>query len=137
MKELNDNELEKLIDKTMKMAVLESPTEDFTSSVMSKVENISLNKSISYEPLISKKTWIFICVTVSALYGYVGLQVAPSAWFEAIDFSILYQNKIIETLTSIEISKTTFYAVTLSALLLLIQIPILKYYFDKRISVQS
>jgi hypothetical protein len=135
MKEHKDQELEKLIDKAIKMSTLEIPSADFTSMVMSRVENISTNKATVYKPLISKGTWIIISLGILAFYIYLVLQSSPSGWINYFNFNFLYHYKLIDIFSSIEISKITFYGVLFSSLMLLFQVIILKYYFNKRLGV--
>lgn len=129
MKNHNDIHPDELLDITMKMSSLESPSRDFTDSVMSYIENIPVSSVTVYKPLISKWVWIFVGLIVFLFYGYMAFQATAINY---IDFSIIYDNKLVDVISSIEISKATAYGLLLSALMLLIQISLLKY-FKKRL----
>lgn len=135
MKEREDKHIEKLIDKVMKHSPLETTSVDFASMVMSKVEAIKTNATTTYEPLISKRRW-FLIVTVSIGFVFYLIWLdkpEASGWFDAVDFNFLNTNKFSEIFNGIQLSKTTNVSILMFAVMLLIQIPLLKHYFDKRV----
>ena len=129
MKE-SDEYYENLVDKVMAESGLQKPSADFTSKIMSQVLAIEKNKSIVYKPLISKPVWFVIFGCLIAFIGYVVF-----AWNKATDYdlmSTLYYSKIDNLVPVFQFSKSTSYAVFIVVLMLLIQIPLLKNYYDKR-----
>lgn len=64
----NTDPLKKLIDKSF----LEQPSDHFTASVMSKLGIALTPAVIRYEPVISRKGWLFIAL-ISALFFYLAL----------------------------------------------------------------
>ena len=124
-----DKHIEKLVDKMLKNQALESPSFDFTSKLMSKVTTSQSNSITTYKPLISGKTILTIAGILLALIGYSffydGTQ--TSKWIPHIDF-VPFNN-----LTALyEFSTVTTYSVVLTAIMLFIQIPILKNYYNNK-----
>lgn len=138
MKESENKYVDNLSKKIIKEAAVESPSFNFTDTVMSQIETLSVRSSVTaYKPLISIKGWLVIAIVFIALLiimimtseGYsLGL-------LNKINFSIISNNKMTEALSNIKISKTLTYTIALFGLMLSIQIPWLKHYFDKRFEV--
>ena len=137
MKEQADKNIERLVDKIMNDASVETPSFNFTESVMSQVNALQNSDITVYKPLISKTTWMFIVFGFLALIGYFifGAETEGTSWFSAIDFSVLSNNRLLEAIPSFELPKTVLYAVVLFAFMLCIQIPVLKNHFDKRFEI--
>jgi len=125
----NDKRLEKFVDKLMADAPLEQPSLDFTAQVMSKVEALSTSKAIQYKPLIPKYMWWLIGAVCLGVVAYVYLT-NPEYNFSV--YETLGINPIEFKGVDITFPKTTMYAVALLAVMLLIQIPVLKHYVNKR-----
>jgi hypothetical protein len=104
---------------------------------MSQVEGIKLSSFTTYQPLISKRSWIVVFVSVLMSIGYVFWFSTPetSGWFSTLDFGIFNIDKITNLMSNIHLSKTVSYSIVFLAFMLLVQIPILKNYFDKRLSL--
>ena len=66
MKDNVDNQINKLIDKSIKKASLETPSLGFTNSVMAQVNALKQSTVTTYRPLISKPAW-FVIFTVALL----------------------------------------------------------------------
>lgn len=137
MKDNIDNQIEKLVDKTMKHSNLESPSLGFTNAVMTQVNAMQKSTVTTYQPLISKPIWIvlFIIALAVVLYIIFGTTTNDSNWLSFIDLNMLTDNKLNTALTGFKVSKIVMYSVVLFGLMLFIQIPILKNYFDKRLVV--
>ncbi|MBF7092653.1 hypothetical protein IUY40_14040 [Flavobacterium sp. ALJ2] len=130
MKE-SDKYYENLVDKVMVESTLQKPSADFTSKIMSQVFIIEKNKRIVYKPLISKPVWIVIFGSLIAFVGYVifaGNQVTDYD----LKGSALYYSKMDNLIPVFQFSKSTSYAVLIVVLMVLIQIPLLKNYYDKK-----
>ena len=115
----------------------ESPSIDFTSNLMDKINEFqAVKEKITYKPLISKKGWFCILATVitavlisvkSSKDELFTLPEMNFSFIEKINFSGLFEN--------IQVSNSTLYlAITFSALVF-IQIFYLKGVFEKRINM--
>jgi hypothetical protein len=128
--EANNKNIEAIIDKLMSADSLEQPSLDFTDKVMSKVNAISNSSVTMYKPLIPKSVWFVIVGAFIALVGYIYLNepTTNSTWLDGLEISNPLEN------VSFNFSTTFMYAVVLLAIMLSIQVPFLKYYFNKRMS---
>ena len=134
MKEQADTSVENLVDKMMTSSTLESPSADFTSQILSKIEVLQQSKATVYQPLISKRVWALIVVVCVAFLVYVFYtsSTESSNWFTTIDFSKFTNNRVSESFSDYTFSKTMMYAIILLSVMVFIQIPLLKNYFEKR-----
>lgn len=132
--EKDEKRIEAFVDKLMANDTLEQPTLDFTDNVMSKVESISNSIATVYKPLIPKSVWFVIIASFVALVGYIYLKepVTSSGWLDRFNLS----NTAINPLENVafNFSKTLMYAVVLLAIMVSIQVPLLKHYFNKRMA---
>ncbi|GAA4816565.1 hypothetical protein [Litoribaculum gwangyangense] len=136
MNENANKYLDDLSKKVMAHGKVESPSFNFTDAVMSKIETLSKNQATIYKPLISKRMWFLILVGFLALFSYglfSGNNEESIGWLNKIDFSILSNNNISNTLSSFKFSKTLMYALVFFGSMICLQIPILKHYFNKRL----
>lgn len=132
MEKNNDKNIDELLKKSIQQLTLDSPSIDFTSSVMKKVEKLQKSKSIVYKPLISKPFWFLIigCILTILVYSFLSIdQNQPSI----INFNGLFEQVPSISIPEISISKTMKNSILVIGLLFLIQIPLLKHYFNKRI----
>ncbi len=127
MKSNEDKNIEKLIEKMMKATTAETPSFDFTSSVMSEVLAIQKKKSISYKPVISKKAWYIIFASMLALFAYLALTIKTASSGINIDLS-----KFLKPFPGLQISSVTANVLLMAILMLFIQMVLLKSYFNKR-----
>lgn len=137
---MNDNidkHIEKLVDKTMKKTSLESPSFDFTNTVMAQVNALERSTVTTYKPLISKPMWfvIFAVGLMIVMYILFGMTSTESGLLNSMDLSVLTDNRYSNALSGFKVSKTVMYGVVLFGIMLFVQVPILKHYFDKRIAV--
>ena len=130
-----NKKLEDFVNQIMSNDELEAPSSSFTDAILNRVESVSNSKITVYKPLISKQVWFLIISCFIGLAGYVYLKepVSNSKTLETIDFSKISFNPF--EYTDIVISGTTLYAVLFLAIMLCVQIPVLKYYFNKRLSI--
>ncbi len=137
MNEKVDKQIEKLVERSMKTQSLESPSSNFTSMVMGQVLAIKQSKVTIYKPLISKPMWFAIFVVALLVVSYIifGMNNSESTWLNFLDSSVLTDNRLSNTLSGFKVSKTVMYSVVLFGIMLFIQVPILKSYFDKRLVV--
>jgi hypothetical protein len=137
MSEKVDKQIEKLVEKAMTKSALESPSSNFTAMVMKQVYASYKSEVTVYKPLISKPMWFAIAVVTILLVSYIifGLNTAETGWLNFIDLSILTDNKLSNSLSEFKVSKTVLYSVVMFSIMLFIQVPILKNYFNKRLAV--
>jgi hypothetical protein len=128
MKE-SDKNIENLIDKMMAENTLESPSIDFTSKIMAQVLVAEKSKIKAYKPLISKSAWIFIGAALIALTIYASLF---SGTENNLEIGKVYSDKAAVFFSGIHFSKNILYAILVVPFMILIQIGLLKNYFDKR-----
>ncbi|CAD0005657.1 hypothetical protein [Flavobacterium chungangense] len=131
MKE-NDKEIENLIEKMMAENTLESPSADFTSNLMSHILVAEKAKIKPYKPLISISTWIFIGIALAVLVLY---NIFFAGAENNIEIGKSYTDKISATVSGIHISKTTLYAILIVPFMILVQVGVLKNYFNKKYQV--
>ena len=128
MKE-SDKNIENLIDKMMAENTLETPSFDFTSKIMAQVLVAEKAKIKPYKPLISISTWIFIGAALALLIAY---NVFFAGAQNNLEIGKSYADKISEIVSGIHISKTLLYAILIVSFMILIQVGVLKNYFDKK-----
>ncbi|WET00518.1 hypothetical protein [Flavobacterium sp. YJ01] len=128
MKE-EDKNIENLIEKMMADDTLQSPSADFTSNLMSQILVAEKAKIKPYKPLISISTWIFIGVALAFLIAY---NVFFAGTQSNLEIGKSYTDKISAVVSGIHISKTLLYAILIVPFMVLIQIGVLKNYFDKK-----
>jgi hypothetical protein len=131
--EKDDKKIEAFIDKLMSADSLEQPSLDFTDNVMSKVEAIFNSTATVYKPLISKPVWILIITGFIALVGYIVFNEPSSSSGLLERFDLSNVSNPLENI-SFNFSKTLMYAMVLMAVMFSVQIPILKHYFNNRMS---
>ena len=129
MKE-NDKNVAEFIEKVMKDASLETPSFDFTSKIMAQVAVVEKAKIKEYKPLISKPAWFGIFGILIAIIGY-----SIFGNIEKTKIEIDFASRLSNLVPKIHFSDVTTYSVLIVTFMVLIQIPILKNYFDKRFEV--
>ena len=137
MKNNIDTHLDRLTKKVMKETSLESPSLTFTDSIMSQVETLASRDVTVYKPLISKSVGTLITIGIIALISYLffmNSSIQTEALF-TLNFEALFNNRFTTVLSNIKLSETLMYAVISLGIMLFIQIPLLKNYFDKRLAV--
>ncbi|MFV0571451.1 MAG: hypothetical protein ACK5M1_03340 [Xanthomarina gelatinilytica] len=136
MKERENKQLEKLVEDVMKQSALESPSYNFTANVMQHITAGSKSTTTVYKPLISKTGWIVLalCVLTVMIYMLLSGDSQNRGWFHSVDFSMLSSIKMPILVSGLNVSHTTLYALLFLGIMVCVQIPILKNYFDKRLS---
>ena len=120
-----------LAKKVYKSTSIESPSLDFTSKVMAKLEG---QTSTAFQPLISKKGWFGIAAVIIGVitFSFFG-NVQGLSFLENVDLSILSNNKVSDTLSSIQLSQTLVYCVAIFGAAWLFYVPLMKNMVDKRL----
>lgn len=137
MKENENKYIDNLIEDVMKQTALETPSFNFTANVMQQITADSKSTATVYKPLISRTGWFTIAASVLALIGFIVLtgDAQNSNWFNTFDLNILSNIKLPNPFSGIEFSHTTLYALLFFGIMVCIQIPLLKNYFDKRLNL--
>ncbi|WP_117884460.1 hypothetical protein [Aureibaculum luteum] len=132
MRTEENKNIETLVDKLMQDDALTTTSMQFTNSIMAQVEQLDLQKAFEYKPLISKKVWLLISfLTVSALVYIARYEnLTQSKWLNYFEFDFS-----LNFLPNMHFSNTTLYATIIVSILFLIQIIVLKNYFNKRLNI--
>ncbi|MEZ4793185.1 MAG: hypothetical protein R2783_06905 [Gelidibacter sp.] len=132
MEENVNKHIENLVGKAMRQSALETTSFDFTANIMAQVDDVKQKVATTYQPLISKRIWSLIFIGFIAFIAYMVFISKPEAsgWFKNVD---LNAERVSKVLSGIQTPRIAAYGVGLLALMLLVQIPLLKNYFDKRI----
>lgn len=135
MEDNENKELDAFISKIVKEVGVEKPAENFTLSILSKIELIAKKNSLQYTPIISKSTWVGIAFLVITVFVYVIL--TKSAMETAGWLNILNLNKLAAFNASLKmpelfISNIYVYACIGLAFFVAIQVLLLKRHFEKR-----
>jgi len=132
--EKDDKRIEDLINKLMSADSLDKAPLDFTDKVMAKVEALSNSAVTAYKPLIPKYIWWLLAAGFAILIGNIlfkspsdGVSLTERYNLPDVSFN-LFEN------ISLDFSNTLMYAFVLLAIMVSIQIPILKQYFNNRLS---
>lgn len=135
MNENADKYLDELSQKLMNKSSVEQPSLDFTQKVMSQIEDVKISSVTTYVPLISKRIWfviVILLVAISSYLAFFGTFNNDNTWISQLRFDRLSEYSIPNPMANVEFSQTLFYAFLLFAIMMCVQIPILKHYFDKR-----
>lgn len=129
MKENANKHIDQFVDKVMKTSKLETPSFDFTAKVMSQITETSRSTVTVYKPLISKTAWVILLLLTAGMvwFSIFSKNTTTLGWIDQLDFS-----KVSNVFSGIKISQTTMYSLLMFGVMLFIQIPLLKHYFNKR-----
>ena len=132
--ENEDKKIENLVNKLLANDSLEKAPANFTDAVMSKLQFASESKPIVYNPLIPKYVWWllglgFIALVINIVLNKSSDSSSLSERYNLPELSFDLLNKL-----SMDVSNILMYATVLLALMVAIQIPILKQYFNNRLS---
>jgi len=132
--EKDEKKIEALIDQLMSEDILEQTSFNFTDSVMSIVEAVSNSTVAVYKPLISKPVWFIILGSFVALVAYIYLKepITNNGWFNSFEWSNISLNPFAKL--SFNVSTTLIYAFAFLAIMVGVQVPLLKHYFNKRMA---
>lgn len=135
MQENVDKHLEKLTRKVMSTSTLESPSFEFKSNVMAKIEATRVSSATRYTPLISTRVWIFIGIALVAILLYIvfGDVTVTAGWLSQIGIERFFNYEFSSPISNLNVPTTLLYAVVFFGVMLTIQIPLLKRYFNQRL----
>lgn len=145
MNENADKHLDNLSRKVIGELAVESPSFDFTKSVMSQINALSSSSVTTYVPLISKTVWALIALVFVGIVGFVNFGASDtsttlsttekSSWLDRLILERLPGYEFVNPLANLDLSQTTVYGIVLFAFMICIQVPLLKHYFNKRYEI--
>ncbi|TCI90650.1 hypothetical protein [Tenacibaculum sp. M341] len=128
------DELDSFAKKYMNDIESEIPSMDFTKNIMTTIEATETSKVFKTEPLISKKVWLLLVVTLIASIFYVYKKSSTQLInLPKIEWDLFSKIKIFNAFKNIEVSNVTLYACFFFTLLIFVQISFLKNRFEKRL----
>lgn len=132
--EHDDDKFEVIFDRLMREEPLESPSFDFTDKVMDKVYALESESSIVYQPPISKRAWFIIGTCFAAFFAYVLINGSAEGnqWFDNFDVSNI--KWLVFEDFEFQFSKILSHALISLALMVGIQVTVLKSYFNNRMT---
>jgi hypothetical protein len=132
MENNTDKNIEKLVERMLQEVEPDKPSIDFTTKVMADALALNKNRSMVYEPLLSRRTWIliFLGIITVFIYSYITIGATPSGF--NLNFTVFNLDRLEKILPSVQISSVTGNVILFAALMVLIQILFLKKYLDKR-----
>ena len=133
MKNKEDKNVENLVDRMMKETFLETPSIDFTATVMSEVLATDKGKSISYKPVISNRTWFIIFAAIGGLITWLilnGYTENETATYFGLSF--IKAGKILNLFSGFQLSVITTDIILLAMAMMFIQILFLNSYLNKK-----
>ena len=129
----NSHELDAFAKKYVKEIHTESPSADFTASLMGKIV-VEHQKSIfRSKALISKKGWLVIFgLVLAAIFIPFKKSEERLLNLPRIDFSFLDKIQMPNLFENFSVSNTVTYAICFFGLMFMAQVIFLKNYFEKR-----
>lgn len=129
----HDNEkLDAMLERLMRDEALESPSVNFTDKVMDKVYGIEASTVTVYKPLISIRVWLLIALSFVVLVAFVMLNngSTDNQWLSSLELPrpefTLFDN------INFQMSGTFKYAVLFLAVMIGVQMTVIKSYFGRR-----
>ncbi|WP_339716224.1 hypothetical protein [uncultured Kriegella sp.] len=131
-----DKELDGFVGRLLRETPMESPSLNFTSKIMARVETVTPNELFIYRPLISKHVWGGIALVLFigcllAIFGNFEMEY-PLLSFMGIDRPNF---DLFTNLSLFSMPNTLIYGVLGFSFFACIQIVLIKYQFDKRFMV--
>ena len=127
-------EFDAFAKKYVKEILQESPSSNFTATLMHRIAQESVSKSKSTRALISKKAWFVLAAL------FIGVLCLPYVQDEAsfitipeLNFSFLNTVQRMNFVESFSMTDTVSFPFLFFGLMLIVQLFILKNYFDKRL----
>ncbi len=132
MENNTDKNIEKLVERMLQEVEPDKPSIDFTTKVMADALALNKNRSMVYEPLLSRRTWIFIFLGIITVFIYSFITFGATTSGFNLNFTVFNLDRLEKILPSVQISSVTGNVIVFAALMVLIQILFLKKYLDKR-----
>lgn len=131
----NDKQLNQFIGKSIRLISLSSPSENFEERILQKIQTSEIKNEVLDKPLISKLTWILLGLGFVSLMVYLTtlFDTQQSLWIKNSNDIDTYFSRFFSTFEPLQFSSTVFYSVMCFFIMIAIQLPILKHYFDKQL----
>lgn len=133
MENKEDQNIEKLVERMLMNSEIESPSPDFTHNVMSGIYAAQKSRKVIYKPIFSMRTWFIIFTGIIAIFIYSFFNPNPQAPLFEVNFSWFRLSQLEKFLPNFRISFLTAYVILLAAIAVMVQIFLLKKYFDKQL----
>lgn len=131
MEENKNTQIDTFLKKQIQEMSLESPSKDFTSNLMSVLQE-ETSLSTQYAPLISKKVWIGIAALVVAIF-FIPFQKQEGSLLDKVSLDLSFLDTIkMPVVEGFSVSSVTLYAIFFFAMMILAQVFYIKGYFNKR-----
>ncbi len=130
-----DKKLDDLIRKSVKEVGLESPSADFTKTLLSKIEaSAQKDATTAYKPLISKAGWAILILILVALSGFAlyGNLDSNLAWLEKINMGALPKLQLMDAFPNLAVSNIFFYGFLIFGIFAFIQLVLFKQRLDRQ-----
>jgi len=131
----DDKKLDQLIGKYIRLTSLDSPSQGFEERIMQKLRTAKILNKTPYKPLISKFTWSLLVLTFLTLVTYVMVTSEGEnyLWLKNINYEPVFVGSFFKSFDQLKFSSITFYSLICFCIVLAIQLPVLKHYFDKQL----
>lgn len=128
-------ELDAFAKKYVKEIKVEQPSLDFTASIMKTILIESKYKVFKVSPLISKKAWVLILLSLVGIF-FIPFKESEKGvgYVSKIDFSFFNTIESLNLFNSISVSNTVLYSILIFGLMVLVQVFYLKKYFESRLN---
>ena len=117
----------------IKQGGLETPSKQFMETVMGEVNTLSVSTSVTYKPLLSKKTGLIIALMT---FGVIVFILTNGQYFEELSFmpelSFFNNLSLKIDMPEFNIPKQALYSIVFFGLLFLIQFTFLKRHLENR-----
>lgn len=132
MKAQTDKQLEELVANLMQEKVLDTPSANFTANVMQRLPEKSA--ATVYKPLISKKGWFLVGAGILLVLTWLFVDPSDqtSNWGQQIGLHEINYN-FLNRLAGVRVSAITLNIIAIAALMLLIQLVIIRNYLIRRL----
>jgi len=135
MKEHKQEEIDLFLKKAIKDLELNEVPQDFTSSLLSKIERSNKKITVTvYSPLISKSAWWSIGICIIAICTFLGFNtnLINNGWFSAFKWNTVGNTDFLNVLPNLALSDGTVYGLLGLTIFVFVQIIYLKKFFTKR-----
>ena len=133
-----DKEFDVFLKKAVKEAGLESPSDNFTSSLLAKIGEQTVYSTVSRnKPLIPRYVWLVLVLAVSSVFTFVVAegQGGEIGWFSGLGWNGFVDTDLLSKFQIPNISNTVVYGFVILAIFMGIQVVLLKHHFDKRYAI--
>lgn len=135
MEENKEKELDGLVRKSVREVGLETPSNNFTEMLLSKIEDIP-GKSVAttYQPLITRLGWGVIALIATGVSALIlsGKVDTRLEWMESVNFADSIQTAIFDIVPEVTLSSTVIYSLLIFSACVVIQVLLLKHHLNKR-----